>query len=385
MADELGAVVDRGDLHAFRQLGLEQLDTLLELSVDFRRVAALGHRDDAFDDAGALVGCCDAVTGALAFAHLSDVAHGDRAALARSDDDVADVGEAGEQAVGADHQRFVAVPQEAAAGAAVAEADGLVELFKRDLILAQRHQVDFDLVLADRATEAYDIGNARRHAQEGTHRPVLNRADLGVGQAGGFDGVAIDFADSGRERRQLRLHAGRERDGAQPFDNLLAGEVVVRAIGERQGDDRQAAHGYRADVDQAGDARNFAFDRQGDGAFHILRRLSRQLRNDAHLNVLNVGKGFDRQVGKRIDAEADQCGDQNQNEDALFLREGDDAFDHGLSPIRATSSASSSNAPVTTMLSPPLSPSLAQLISPPRVCRVTFRRWYSPGAFSMYT
>ena len=292
--------------------------------------------------------------------HLADVADQHGAALPRRDRHATQVVERSIQAGRADDHRFVALLQAAATGARVAVAERQVDLVQRDLVAPQRLRIDIDLVLLDGAAEAHHVGHARGHAKRRANHPVLQRAHLVGRQAGRIERVAIHLADRGGQRRQRRLHAGRQRDVRELLGDLLSREVIARAVGEGQGDERQAGHRDRAQVHQAGNAGHLAFDRQRHRAIDIFRRLSREQRDHLHLHVLDVGEGFDRQFVQRQSAEHHQREREDDDEDALRQREIDEPFDHGLLLVlvddESVSSAASSNAPRVTTLSPLSSP-----------------------------
>ena len=155
----------------------------------------------------------------------------------------------------------------------------------------------------------------------------------------------------------MRLRARRQRYCRQLFDHLLTCEVVVGILGESQCDNRQPGHGHRADIRQLRNTGHFTLDRHGDRAFHVLRRLPGQLRNDAHLHILDIGKSLDWQVRQGMGAKPHQCRYEDEHKHALPQREDDESVDHGLSDTLALTSASSSKAPVVTTLSPPVNPS----------------------------
>jgi hypothetical protein len=81
-------------------------------------------------------------------------------------------------------------------------------------------------------------------------------------------------------------------------------------------------------------AAHFPLDGQGDVAFDFLRRLARILRDDLHLHVLHVGKGFDGQVAQRAVAEDGQRRRQDQHEDALRQDKIDQLSEHCWPPRR---------------------------------------------------
>jgi hypothetical protein len=82
--------------------------------------------------------------------------------------------------------------------------------------------------------------------------PVFVSTQLARAHARGpFHAVAVDLADGGRERRELRLRAVRQVHFAQALDDLLAREIAVHAVIEGDDQERQAElrvheHAHRA-------------------------------------------------------------------------------------------------------------------------------------------
>ena len=357
MPDKLRPVVDGDDLRAIRQALLQLRDACLQGRIDLGGIASLGHRYDAFDDAVAVVRPHDAEARPFTLTDFGDVTDGDSPPLARGHDHFPDVVEVHEQASRTDDQGRIALLEQAASGTSVAVGHGLAELIERDLVFAQCERIDLDLILLDRAAEAHDVGHAGRHPQGRPDRPVLQRPQLRVRQLGSDDRVAIDFADRGRQWRQLWLHPRGQRHRSQVLGHLLACEIVVGAVGEGQGDDGQARHRDGSNVRQRRNAGDRLLDRQRDGALHVFRRLAGELRDDLDLDVLDIRERFDRQVRQGIAAEADERDRQHQYEHALRQRKDDQAVDHELLSARALISASSNKAPEVTTRSPPASPS----------------------------
>ena len=153
------------------------------------------------------------------------------------------------------------------------------------------------------------------------------------------------------------MHASRQRHRRQLFHDLLPGEIIIRAFGKGERDDGKPRHRDGPHIGQVWDAGNLAFDRQRDGALHVLRRLARQLGYHAHLHVLNVGKRLDGKIGQGVATKSDQRRDEHEYEYALRQRKYDQAVNHYLPPVSAISSASSSRAPLVTTRSSLFRPS----------------------------
>jgi hypothetical protein len=85
-----------------------------------------------------------------------------------------------------------------------------------------------------------------------------------------LDAVAVDLADRGGERRELRLHAVGQVDLAQPLDDLLPGEIAVARSSKVRIRKRQAELGVREHAHRPGQARQRDLERHGDLLLHLL-------------------------------------------------------------------------------------------------------------------
>ncbi len=336
MAYQFGAVVDGAHVHAGRQALVERGHGLLDVGHHLRRVATLAHLDRAFDHAGLLVERHHAGARPEAGRHRAQVGHQHSAAVAGADHHLTDLARVGKDADAAHQQRLVAAPHQAAADVGAIGGQGGADLVQRDAVAAQCTRVDLDLVFLDGAAKTDHVRHAVDDAQLRPYHPVLQRAHFVHIHAGRrLDDVAEYFANGGGQRRQRRLHAGRQGHVLQLFQHLLAREIVVGAVSEGQRHHRQGADGDRAQLRLARHAAHLALDRQGDGTLDLLRRLARILGDDLHLYVLHVGKGLDRQVAQRAPAESGQCQRQDQHEYALRQDEIDQLTEHARCPRRS--------------------------------------------------
>ena len=168
---------------------------------------------------------------------MREVAHQDRRAAALGDYHVLDVLDALEEAEAANQVLLAALLDVAAAGISVAALDCLRELRQGDLVVAQTREVRTHLVLLDQAAQADDVGDAGHQPQLSADDPVLVGAKLARPLPFALHAIAIDLADRSRKRRQLRLHAFRQIDLAQALYRLLAREIAVHRVVERDDDE----------------------------------------------------------------------------------------------------------------------------------------------------
>src|SRR5262249_20130020 len=191
-----------------------------------RGVLAAAHEDDAGHHVvvGVLAG--DALPRHRAYRHLGKALHQDRRAAALGDHDVLDVFDALAEAEAGDQILLASLLDVAAAGVGVAALDRLRELREGDLVVAQPREIRAHLVLLHQPPEAYNVRHARHEAQLAAHHPVLVGAQLARPLPLALHAIAVDLADRGGERRELRLHAVRQIDFAQPLLGLLAGVIA---------------------------------------------------------------------------------------------------------------------------------------------------------------
>ena len=237
MVDQLGTVVNRANFNALRQPRIQGGDAGLDVGNDLGRVAALAHLNDAFDDAVVAVKSDDAGARTEPDGDGGHIRHQHRPAVFCHHDDATDVVQAIENADPAHQQRFVAAGDQAAADVGAVVAQRQAQLVDGDRVAFQGCRIDLHLVFLDGATKTDDIGHAADDAQVRANHPVLQCAHrVGVHRLGRFDDVAENFANRGRQRRQARLYAVRQDDVLQLFQHLLAGKIIVGAIGKRQRD-----------------------------------------------------------------------------------------------------------------------------------------------------
>src|SRR5262249_729766 len=250
---QLTAVVERFDLHAWRQaaVAVDARDRLAHARYYLTGAFELLHQHDAEHDIGLVVAASDAeprhVAG-LDFCHIGKQ-HWQTALLV--DHDFVDVVERSERADAAPLDRLLADRDCAAADIGIAGRNCGYDLRQRQSISAHAVEIDLGLIFLAPATERRHVGDPWHDAQFPLDHPVLQRLELDQVHIGRtLELIALDFADAAGWRNHRR-HGGRERSVLQPVDDLLAHEIVVAAIFELQADETEREHCVRADIGEA--------------------------------------------------------------------------------------------------------------------------------------
>ena len=378
--DQARTVVDRHDLDARRQRGLDGGQSLLD-GIDHRLgVFAVAHDDDAAHGLALAIELGDAIARRRPEAQLGDIAQQDGLAVAQDAG-----GHCAQRVQGTDiadaahHVLALGHLQAGAAGLAVGAADGRDQLVETDAVGLQTARIDHGFVLADKATDAGDFGHARHALQLEAQAPVLQRAQFRevVRVAAVDQRVLVDPTHAGGVRAELRFDAFGQLGAhlREVLQHARACPVQIGAVLEQHIDEGIAVHRKAAHGLGPGHGQHARGDRIGDLVFDDLRRLPGVGRADDDLHIGQVGNGIERQLPHR-----DQTGDGEQNRDrqypaAMGERGLDQAGDHGVPPVGAAlsiwlkppcklASASSRNCPEVTMRSPSPSPSRISTSSP---------------------
>ena len=209
----------------------------------------------------------------------------------------------------------------------------LQHLLKRDAIAGELIGAHEHLILLDQASEAVDVRNPGNTAQDRTHDPVLQRAQVHRVPSGALERVLIDLTQSGRDRSQFDVHAGRQLLARllKPLEYQLPREVDVDVVLEHDRDDRKPKLRERADLRQARQAPHAHFDGIGHQLLDLDGCHPRRLGQDLDLNVGYVGERIDRQIVNRPHAESDEAQADEDDQQALAQCKDDEAV-HSVTP-----------------------------------------------------
>ena len=300
----------------------------------------------------------DAEPRLVAHRHRGHVGHQHRRAVGRGQHGAADVFHRADLADRAHDRRLRPDIHRVGADIDVGVVQPVQHLLQREAVGKQPVEVDGDVVGLGLAAPAGDVDHARHRLEAALQDPVLDGLEVEHRVARRPDhAIAEDLADRAG-RRQHGLHAVRQRcQLAQPVDDVLRGLLVGHVVGELHLHVRQAEQRDGADRLDVRDAGHLHFDRDGDVALDLLRRLAGILGDDVDQRRHRVGIGLDVQlpVGEQAADHQGQCQDDHQ--DALLQRGGDDGM-HGrnagstIRVSRAMAARSMNRVPLATTVSP---------------------------------
>jgi len=322
------AVVVRAQLHPGRENLLDVLQLPLDAVDDGARVLALAHAHDAAHHVVVVVAAEHAEANGVADAHRAEVAHAHGRPARRRHHDVLDVARGLDHADAAHGERVLTPRDIGAAGVGVVGGDGVEDLLEGQVVRAQPHGIDGDLVLLDAAAPRDDVGHAGHLEELALQHPVLQRLQLDQGHGGRPEGVAIHLADDAREGAEGRARVGRDLGAGDPLLHLLARPVLVGAVGEEHADVREAEQRRRPQKCDVGDAVQLLLELDRDEPLDLLGGVALPERDDLHGDVADVGIGLDGQARPGQDPARRQQQRQRQRDEALVQREGDEPRDH---------------------------------------------------------
>ncbi len=174
--DQVGAVIDRHDLHAVRQARLDFPNPGLDPVNHLQGVLTMTHDDDAGDDFAGAVQVGHAPPQVGAEGHLGDIADPDGRAVAAVQDEVLEVFERADITVAADHVFGAAELQQPPAGLDVAAAQRLDDPPDRNAVGLQAVRVEVDLELLARYQRLPLFTRTRMQSEKAWHTRSLRPA-----------------------------------------------------------------------------------------------------------------------------------------------------------------------------------------------------------------
>ena len=255
---------------------------------------AAPHQHDALDDVVVVVVAGDAQPRLVADRDGRHVGDQHRRAVAHRQHGVADVGHGADLADAADHRRLRAEIDRVGADIDVGAVQRVEHLLQRDAVGQELVEVDGDVEGLALAAPGRDVDHARHRLEPAQQDPVLDGLEVGHAVARRADhAVAEDLADrAGRRDEGLRA-VGQRSELRQAVDHELRGFAVAEVVGELHLHVGEAGQRDGADRRDEGNSRHLHFDRDGDVALDLLRRLAGILRHDVDQRRHRIGIGLD--------------------------------------------------------------------------------------------
>ena len=250
---------------------------------------------------------------------------------------MADVVEAGGDAIGADVVGAGVLFDVSAAGVLVAVLQGGEDFGQGDVHGLEQVGVDGHFVLPELAAQRIDLHYAFDAGELAAHDPVLHAAEVHVAVPVrefrvNQQYVLVDLAEAGGNRGHFRAAEAGGDIGfrfPQVFADELATEVDVGVLFEddRYHGESEAADG--ADFHQVLEILQRQLDGGGDELLHLLGGQRGGGRDDLHLVVGDVGDGVDGDLPQGKQAPDDEGQDANADEQLIPDGIGDDGVEHG--------------------------------------------------------
>ncbi len=206
------AIVNRNNLHAFRQVALEIAQLIFHRMQGLQRVFTVAHDDNAPGHLALAVILRHAPTDLRPIADAGNVAQQHGHAATAVDDDLAKISKAFKIAGGAHHILGLPHLQQRAAALLVRPLHRINYLLVGNIQRPHPYRIGDDLILAYHAADAGDLRHVGDSFQLKLKRPVLQRPQIGKAMltAAIDKGIFVDPADAGGIRPQPDVNTGRQ-------------------------------------------------------------------------------------------------------------------------------------------------------------------------------
>ena len=240
--DQVGTVIHRLDLHAFRQAGGNFDDLGLEIVDHLQRVDAVTRHGDAGHHFAFAVEFGDAASLVRPQFDPGDVANQHRRALVAFHHQQFDVALAAQITLAAHHVLGFGHFHHTPADVAVGVANHLGDLGQGNRVSPQLHRIHRDLVGLHEPADGGDFSHPLRLGELVAQIPVLDGTQFRQRLVLGQYRILIDPADAGGVRPERRRHAlgHAPRREIQVFEHARARPVDVGAVFENDVDERGA-------------------------------------------------------------------------------------------------------------------------------------------------
>ena len=331
--DQAATVVERHDLHAFWQAGLDLLQARLHVVHQLARIGTAQSQHQPLHGLALAVLRDAAVACQCAQAHLGHIAHAYGRCcglpILRAHDNGAQIVQAGDAAVAAHQQRLFATEQAPGAVVAVVGGQRVLQLLQRHAPRRQPGHVGCHLESLNQSTQGVHVGHPGDAAQTWSDDEIEQLAPFGQRRVA-LDGEHEHLAQRGGDGRQPPADALGQiaHDTGQALTDLLACPVDVGAVGKVQRDVGNGVFGLRAQHRLVRNAQQFLLDGGDDACLNLRGRHARGLEDDLHLGSRDVREGVNGQITHRQPARAHQAQRQHRDQQALRQGKGNQTLQH---------------------------------------------------------
>ena len=259
------------------------------------------------------------IAGDSADLDLGQVPQSNRRRVLHGHHDGPQILQAGNTALAANQQHFVAFAQPAGAVVAIVRANGFLQLRDRHAAGCHAHGVGHDFVGPDDTAQSVHIGHAWHGPQRGTDDPVEHAAPFRQRQRLALHGEHIHLSKRGRDRGHATGDAGWQAfvQPPQTLADLLPRPIYVGAILKVDRDIDQAVFGDRTQDLGFRNAQHFHFNRHGNAAFDFFGGHAGRFHDDLDLCTRHVRESVDRQARQGVPAAASNQQGRQQDKQAL--------------------------------------------------------------------
>ena len=293
--DQVAPVVERVDLHVFREHRLVEL-VGLGLHAPEHRLGLLpgAHEHHALHGVGPVVEAEKSQAGRVADLHPPDVTHQDRGTVLDREHYAPDVLRGHQAPQPAHVVELPALGVEAAASVAVVGPQRGRDGGNGKPGAGHFGRVKQHLVLHGLPAEWREVRDARHRLVRFAQDPVLDGLELHRRAVGAVEDVPVHQPRRREERRDARGHPLGHLDVAEPLEHLLAREVRIGAVPEHHPDIRETVEGDGPLHVEPGQAVHLGFHRNREQPLDFLGGMARPLGDNLHLRRREVGIGIDR-------------------------------------------------------------------------------------------
>src|SRR5580692_9764170 len=342
VVDQIAAVEERNDLHAFGQDAFVQL---LHLGVNSVQGAvglrAFLQQHDPLDHVVVVDRCAVFAPPGFSYLpkadfgplrYLGDVFHAKWGAGLRFQDSLFDVLNAGDQTQRANVYLLQAGLDETSTGIHVVVGQLLLDLADRQPIGDQPGGINAHLIFACGAAETHHIDDIRHRLELFFEGPVFQRFQFHqiVFRIGALQRIPVNLADRAVVRAHLRLQIIWQSHLRQPFEHLLAVPVVAGAVVKNEHHAGKAKQRNGTQMRQVRQSVHLDFNRNGDLLFDFFGGAPGPLGDDLDIIIGNVGIRLDGEIVKGDRSPNEQENGDRQHDEAVVQREVDDCADHRM-------------------------------------------------------